>query len=147
MSDDLSLEMERMLPADPEVVFGAFGAAEVLARWWGPQGFTIPSLDFHPRVGRRYRIEMQPPDGESFFLAGEFREVEPPARLVYTFTWERPDPDDVENLVELGFSDRGESTRVVLVQGPFETEARRELHRGGWTESFDKLQALLAEMS
>jgi len=44
---------------------------------------------------------MQPPEGDRFYLTGEFREVDPPARLAYTFIWEYPDPDDVEMLVEL----------------------------------------------
>jgi exopolyphosphatase/guanosine-5'-triphosphate,3'-diphosphate pyrophosphatase len=35
---------------------------------------------------------MQPPDGVLFHYSGEFREVSPPARLVYTFRWEEPDP-------------------------------------------------------
>jgi uncharacterized protein YndB with AHSA1/START domain len=87
---------------------------------------------------------MQPPEGESFWLTGEFREVEPPVRLVYTFAWEDPDPDDVENLVGLSFRDRDGSTHVVFEQGPFRTEARRTLHRDGWTDSFDKLARLIA---
>jgi uncharacterized protein YndB with AHSA1/START domain len=46
---------------------------------------------------------MQPPEGDSFYLTGEFREVDPPARLAYTFVWEDPDPDDVATLVVLEF--------------------------------------------
>ena len=137
------LEITRVLPAAPSVVFRALSARDELARWWGPKGFTVPSLDFSPRVGDRYRIEMQPPEGNAFFLTGEFREVDPPTRLAYTFRWEDPDPDDVETLVELSLRDLGESTEVVLTQGPFETEPRRELHRSGWTDSFDKLERML----
>jgi uncharacterized protein YndB with AHSA1/START domain len=125
-------------------VFEAFSDPRQLSRWWGPEGFSIPSLEFDPRVGESYRIEMQPPEGDVFFLAGEFRVVDPPSRLAYTFRWEEPDPDDVETLAELSFSESGESTEVLLTQGPFKTEARRELHRGGWTDAFDKLGALLS---
>jgi uncharacterized protein YndB with AHSA1/START domain len=136
--------MTRVLPAPPAVVFAAFSDASELAKWWGPAGFTIPSLDFDPRVGATYGIEMQPPEGEPFHLTGEFREVDPPTRLACTFVWEPSDPDDVETLVELSFRDLGESTEVALKQGPFKTEARRALHRDGWTDSFDKLQRLVA---
>jgi uncharacterized protein YndB with AHSA1/START domain len=132
--------MVRELPAAPRVVFRSFSDPGELATWWGPDGFSIPSLDFDPRVGGRYRIEMQPPEGDAFYLTGEFREVDPPARLAFTFAWEDPDPDDVETLVELSFRDLGESTEVVLSQGSFRTEARRELHRNGWTDSFGKLE-------
>ena len=139
----LRLELERVLPAPRAVVFRQFTTADELAQWWGPEGFTIPSIDFDPRVGRAYRIEMQPPEGDPFFLTGEFRELEPPERLTFTFVWEEPDPDDVETLVEVSFDDLDGSTRVALRQGPFKTEARRDLHRGGWSDTFDKLTGRL----
>jgi len=145
-SDELVLEIRRVLTAVPSVVFAAFsdsGECE-LTKWWGPNGFTIPSLEFQPRVGQSYLIEMQPPEGDPFYLSGEFREVDPPDRLAFTFVWEDPDPDDVENLVALSFRDLGEATEVALTQGPFTTEARRALHRDGWTDSFDKLERLIS---
>jgi uncharacterized protein YndB with AHSA1/START domain len=144
MTDDRVLEIERVLPAAPEVVFRAFVDPDELARWWGPAGFTIPGLSFPARVGDTYRIEMQPPAGDAFALTGEFQAVDPPIRLVYTFSWEDPDPDDVETLVRLSFRDLGETTEVSLSQGVFKTDARLELHRGGWTDSFDKLERLLS---
>jgi uncharacterized protein YndB with AHSA1/START domain len=143
-SDEMMLAMGRVLDAAPEVVFSAFSEAAELAKWWGPEGFSVPGLSFQARVGEKYRIEMQPPEGEPFYLAGVFREVDPPARLAYTFAWEDPDPDDVETLVDLSFRDRGGSTEVTLTQGPFKTEARCALHRDGWTDSFNKLEALIA---
>jgi uncharacterized protein YndB with AHSA1/START domain len=143
-SDDLTLELKRIAPAAPSVVFTAFSDARELAKWWGPRGFTTPSLEFEPRVGQSYRIEMRPPEGDHFFLTGVFLEVAPPARLAYTFVWEEPDPDDVETSVGLSLRDLGGSTEVVLVQGPFKTPERRTLHRDGWTDSFDKLERLLS---
>ena len=136
----LMLELKRVLPAARDVVFEAFRDPGELAAWWGPQGFSVASLQFQPRVGERYRIEMQPPEGDRFHLTGEFREVDPPARLAFTFVWEDPDPDDVETLASLTFRDLGGSTEVAFAQGPFKTEARRALHRDGWGDSFDKLE-------
>jgi uncharacterized protein YndB with AHSA1/START domain len=138
------LEMKRVLKAAPLAVFAAFSDSSALANWFGPKGFTIPSLEFQPRVGDSYRIEMQPPEGGPFCLTGEFRDVDPPARLSYTFVWEDPDPDDVETLVVLSFRDLGGSTEVSFSQGPFKTEPRRALHRHGWTDSFDKLQRFIS---
>jgi uncharacterized protein YndB with AHSA1/START domain len=143
-SDELTLEMTRVLPAGRSIVFGTFSRPNELAKWWGPEGFSTPSLEFQARVGESYRIEMQPPEGDRFYLTGEFREVDPPARLAYTFVWEDPDPDDVDMVVDLSFRDRGESTEVALTQGPFTTEARRRLHREGWRDSFDKLERLMS---
>ena len=144
MTDGLTLELTRILPGQASLVFEAFTVPDRLARWWGPTGFSIPSLTFDPRAGEGYRIEMQPPEGDAFHLAGEFREVDAPTRLAFTFRWEDPDPDDVETVADLTFRDLGGSTEVVLSQASFKTEGRRELHRGGWTDSFDKLGALLA---
>jgi uncharacterized protein YndB with AHSA1/START domain len=141
---ELTLEMQRRLPAAPSVVFAALSQPSELAKWFGPRGFTIPSVEFEPRRGETYRIEMQPPEGEPFYLSGEFREVDPPARLVYTFVWEDPDPDDVETLVGLSLRDSDGSTEIFFTQGTFKTEARLALHRDGWTDSFDKLEQLLS---
>jgi uncharacterized protein YndB with AHSA1/START domain len=88
---------------------------------------------------------MQPPEGEAFHLSGVFREVDPLSRLAFTFNWEPPDADDVETVVALSFSDAGGSTEVALSQGAFRTVERRDLHRDGWTDSFDKLEAILSE--
>jgi uncharacterized protein YndB with AHSA1/START domain len=141
---ELNLELTRDLPAARSVVFEAFTDPHELAKWWGPQGFTSPSMEFEPRVGGTYRIEMQPPEGDSFHLTGEFREVDPPSSLAFTFRYEDPDPDDVETVVILSFRELGESTEVAFTQGRFKTEPRRALHRDGWTDSFDRLEQLLS---
>ena len=135
----LTLHLETVLRARAERVFAAFVEPEKLAEWWGPTGFTSPGLELDVREGGRYRITMQPPEGEAFHLRGEFREIDPPRRLAYTFEWEEPVPDDRETVVTLSFLDHGEGTKLALDQGPFATEARRALHEAGWTESFERL--------
>jgi uncharacterized protein YndB with AHSA1/START domain len=139
----LVLRLSRVLPAPREAVYRALTDPAELAKWWGPKGFTSPSVDFDPQVGGSYRIAMQPPDGDLFHLSGEFREVDPPARLSYTFRWDPRDPDDRETLATLVLEDRGEETEVLFTQGEFATEERRALHEGGWTDSFGKLEQLL----
>jgi uncharacterized protein YndB with AHSA1/START domain len=143
-SGELTLELDRTLPAPRSRVFEAFADPGRLASWWGPEGFDIPRVRFEPAVGEPYRIEMQPPTGEPFHVAGEFTAVDPPGLLAFSFRWDPPDPDDVENLVQLTFRDAGDGTELSLVQGPFRTEERRALHRDGWTDSLDKLEALLS---
>ena len=142
-TDGLWLRMTRDLPAPRAQVWRAFTDADVLARWWGPQGFTVPSLEFEPKAGATLLIAMQPPEGEPFGLEGEFREVEPPSLLSFTFRWDPPDPDDRETLVTLSIRDRGERTEVELTQGAFATEERRALHDQGWSESFERIADLL----
>ena len=142
-SEALVLELTRVLPADRETIFAAFTDPAELVQWWGPEGFSIPSADFDPRPGSEYCIEMQPPEGELFFLRGEVREADPPGRLAYTFVWDPPDADDVETLVELEFVAQGDSTEVTFRQGEFKNDARLELHRDGWTDTFNKLERYL----
>jgi uncharacterized protein YndB with AHSA1/START domain len=142
--DELWLRMTRVLPASRDDLWRAMTEPDVLARWWGPKGFTVPEIEFEPRTGQSFRITMRPPEGDPFHLDGEFREIERPSRLAYTFRWDPPDPDDRETLVTLSLEDQGGETEVTLSQGEFATPARLELHRDGWTESFEKLQELLA---
>jgi len=143
-SGGLTLRLHRELPAPREIVFRACIEPDDLAQWWGPDGFTTPEIDLDLRVGGEYRFGMQPPDGELFHLSGEFQAIEPPARLVYTFRWEEPDPDDRVTVVDLSFRDLGDATDLVLAQSGFATEGRRALHDAGWTDGFDRLQALLS---
>ncbi|MFC4498377.1 MULTISPECIES: SRPBCC family protein [Streptomyces] len=141
----LVLSLRRVLGAPRAVVFRALTEPRELARWWGPDGFTIPSVESDPRPGGTYRIAMRPPEGSVFHLAGEFLDVDPPELLRYTFRWEEPDPEDRETVVTLSLRDLGgASAEVVLTQGDFATERRRALHEQGWTEGFGKLERLLA---
>ncbi len=142
--DGLILHLEKVLQAPKERVFAACVEPEKLAEWWGPAGFTTLSVDLDVREGGRYRIAMQPPDGEAFHLRGEFLQIDPPRRLVYTFEWEEPDPDDQETVVTLSFLDDRKGTKLVLDQGPFATEARYALHEVGWTETLERLAQSLA---
>jgi uncharacterized protein YndB with AHSA1/START domain len=87
---ELRLHMEHVLPAPRPRVFALFTEASELPKWWGPHGFRTPSVEVDLRLGGTYRFAMQPPDGDLFHLAGEFVEVDPPARLVYTFRWRSP---------------------------------------------------------
>jgi len=109
----------------------------------GPVGFTVQSLAFDVVEGTDYRITMQPPDGDVFHIRGSFRAVEVPRRLIFTFIYEEPDPDDQETLVTLTFDPGDVGTRLVLDQGPFKTAARWALHRQGWTETLERLEQSL----
>jgi uncharacterized protein YndB with AHSA1/START domain len=140
----LTLQMSRVLPAPRSAVFSACVDPVELAKWWGPRGFTSPSIELDLRVGGAYRIAMQPPDGDLFYLSGEFRDVDAPVRLVYTFRWEDPDPEDRETVVTVSLRARDDSTEFDLVQEGFATERRRALHDAGWTDSLDRLEQLLS---
>lgn len=139
------LELRGVLDAGRPRVFELLTDPQEIARWWGPHGFTTPEIALDLRIGGGYRFTMQPPEGEAFHLRGEFTHIVPGERLVYTFEWEEPDPDDVVTTVSLtlGRLER-ERTELSLVQGEFATEARLELHRGGWTDGFERIAAVLS---
>jgi len=147
VGDGLVLRLKRILPAPRAAVYRALSDPGELARWWGPRGFTVPSVEFDPRVGSGYRIAMQPPEGDLFYLSGEFREVDPPAGLAYTSRWDPPAPDDRQTVVTLSLEDRGERTAVLLTHGEFATEERRALHEQGWIDCFERLKRVLGEAS
>ena len=64
-------------------------------------------------------------------------------RLAFTFVWDPATPDDRETLATLALEERGAGTELQFTQGGFATEERRALHDGGWTDSFEQLDALL----
>lgn len=143
----LQLDLTRVLPVPRTEVYHALTDPDLLAKWWGPFGFTAPEVDFKPRIGHSYRIAMQPPDGDMFYLSGEFREFDPPKTLAFTFLWDPPDPDDQETLARLSLQDLGDGqTELRLTQGPFAIESRRALHEGGWTDGFGRLEDVLREV-
>jgi uncharacterized protein YndB with AHSA1/START domain len=139
----LLLKLKCALDAPRERIFSMLTEPAELARWWGPHGFTTPETELNLRVGDGYRFSMQPPDGDLFHLSGEFVEIDPPSRLVYTFRWEEPTPDDRETVVTLSLDALGDATEVSLSQGLFATEERLALHRSGWTDGFEKLRAVI----
>ena len=137
------LELRCVLPAPRERVFALLTDPAELPGWWGPHGFAVPSVEVDLRPGGPYRFVMQPPDGDAFHLSGEFLEVDPPRRLTYTFAWEEPTPDDRETVVVLSLAGVAGGTELRLSQGEFATEERLDLHRAGWSESFEQLREVV----
>lgn len=125
------LRLERNFRASRATVCTALTDRDELATWFGPHGFSASIVTLDPRVGGSYQIAMQPPAGDLFHISGEFREVELPARLAYTFQYDPPTADDRETLVILSLLHRGESTEVNLTHGAFATQERYAFHEAG----------------
>jgi len=134
-----TLELTRLLAAPPALVFRAWTNPEMLVRWWGPNDFTIPSCHMDCRPGGSYRICMRGPDGTDHWAWGDYREVSPPERLVFTWRRDAEDGPDVETLVTVTLSKEGTGTRLHLHHTGFAGNATRDSHRGGWGECLDKL--------
>jgi uncharacterized protein YndB with AHSA1/START domain len=140
----LSLEVRRTLHAPRERVFGAWTDPEALKVWFVHPGYEIPRVEIDARVGGRYRIVMRKlPDGEPFEVSGIYREVRPPERLSFTWTWST-DPDGSETLVTVEFRKAGAGTEVVLTHARFAKEDVRRDHEQGWGICLDGLARRLS---
>ena len=72
----------RLLPFPAQSVFDAFERPEVLATWWGPNGFTNSFDTFDFRMGGRWKFEMHGPDGSHHHNESVFLEVHAPSKIV-----------------------------------------------------------------
>lgn len=72
----------RVLPYRPQSVFQAFARPELLARWWGPNGFTNTFEVFEFRPGGHWKFVMHGPDGSNHPNESVFLELHDPSKLV-----------------------------------------------------------------
>ncbi|MFQ5657185.1 MAG: SRPBCC domain-containing protein [Candidatus Methylomirabilales bacterium] len=141
---EATLQLKRTLAAPREKVFRAWTEPDAVKHWFGPPGYQTSVAEIDLRVGGRYRFGMrQLPDGEVFYNSGTYREVQPPARLVYTWRWERADMDFGETLVTVEFLDRGGETELVLTHELFPNTEERDRHTWGWNGTLDRLVQFL----
>jgi uncharacterized protein YndB with AHSA1/START domain len=139
MTSDTSLRIERTYNATPEEVFDAWTTPEVLRRWWAvhPEGKT-PVAEVDLRVGGRYRLSMEAPDGERNTVQGEYSEVDRPRRLVYTWQWELDAGGlGAASTVTVEFRADGERTTVVLEHTGLPDAESRDRHAQGWAACMD----------
>lgn len=145
-AEDRELLLTRLLDAPRHLVFKAWTKPQHLARWWGPDGFTLPCCEMDFRPGGAYRFCMRAPDGSDHWVRGVYREIAEPERLV--FTWEREDEEglrfQLSNLVTVTFAMQGEKTLLTLHHSPFQTVADRDDHQAGWTGCLNRLAGHVA---
>ena len=141
MSDDsASVRIVDVFEAPRDVVFAAWTEPERLKKWWGPGSFETVFAEVDLRAGGRYELLLEP---GSMRLVGEFREVMPPRRLVYTWRWAEGVPDTRESLVTVEFHEDGARTEVVLVHDNFVGPGPVDMYDEGWRSGLYKLRAFL----
>ena len=136
--------IERRFAASRERVFRAWASAEALKRWYAPGEATVALAEVDFRVGGRFLIHMQGPDGTAFRVSGEYREIVPPERLVFTWRWEH-EPAEAETVVTVEFRENGAETDVILTHDGFASAQAQTGHETGWNGIFEKLAALLSD--
>src|ERR1051326_738716 len=141
---DARLQVRRTFAAPREKIFAAWTDPEKMTGWLcrvTPK-HTMKILELDVRPGGRYRFEVTTPEGERHLLSGQYREVQSPERLVFTWSMDA-DPDVGETLVTVELFARGRSTELVLTHERFATRMWRDRHAAGWIGCFDVLTAEL----
>jgi uncharacterized protein YndB with AHSA1/START domain len=134
--------MERTFNAPAQRVFDAWTSPEVLRRWWHAEYDWETSLaEVDLRVGGAVRVVMRNPhDGAEYGGSGQYLEIDPPRRLVFTWYW---DGNDTRQLIEIDFEEADGRTTVRFTHRDLWTEEAVRDHEGGWNRCFDNLERVL----
>jgi uncharacterized protein YndB with AHSA1/START domain len=134
-----SATVERILNASRQRVFAAWTDPTVMSRWFfaEPDWTAIVSNDL--RIGGTYRIQMQPPDRPEFVAFGEYLEIEPISKLV--FTWNSPLVQHTR--VTIALEEFGEKTGFKLTHELFSDAETARRDGGGWQGCLNNLVLFL----
>ena len=146
---DQEIRMTRLFSAPRHLVFEVMTKPEHVKQWWGRlgDGYSVPVCEIDLRVGGRWRFVNRHPRGEAAFH-GEYREIAPPGRLVFTEIFE--EFPDVVSVVTAEFVEESGKTRLIAtVQYP-SREVRDMVISTGMSKgagiSYDRLEDLLANL-
>jgi uncharacterized protein YndB with AHSA1/START domain len=128
-----SVRIRRVIAATPEQVYAAWLDPSSLARWLSPVGHAEAEIE--PRVGGRLAVTMVG-DGRRIEHTGEYRELVPPRRLV--FTWRSPYTGPSPSLVTVDLQATAGGTELTLVH-EFLPEDAADSHGAGWGAILDRL--------
>jgi uncharacterized protein YndB with AHSA1/START domain len=146
---DQEIRLTRRFNAPRRLVFEAMTRPEHIARWWGclGDGYSVPVCDVDLRVGGRWRFVNRHPKGEAAFH-GEYLEIDPPNRVVFTEIYEAF-PDTV-SVVTSELVEEGTGTRLIATVRYPSLEVRDAVIASGMSRgagiSYDRLEDLVAEL-
>ncbi|MFI6349491.1 SRPBCC domain-containing protein [Streptomyces sp. NPDC050560] len=135
------IELDRSFAAPPAAVFAAWTTPQHFARWFGGKDVQVPldSLEFIAEPGRTWSARMVLPDGNTIDWTGEFIEVTPDERLVFTMTDRPAEPGRARIVVELTATADG--TRMHFTQeAPGFSPEQKEGLLAGWQSFIDELE-------
>jgi uncharacterized protein YndB with AHSA1/START domain len=146
---DREIVMSRVFDAPRALLFKVFLDPESIPHWWGPRGTTTIVDQMDVRPGGAWRYVHRGPDGSESGFRGEYREIVPPERIVYSFEWEPMPGHVVVDTVTLTEHD-GRTTMTVT--SLFDTREDRDGMlasgmEGGAAESWDRLAEYLQTLA
>jgi uncharacterized protein YndB with AHSA1/START domain len=143
-AEKTSLEIKRFINAPRSRVYAAWTDPTQLKEWWGPESVRTRSFVAEARVGGKYRWDLTNQEGEEMSVFGEYRELVPEKKIVFTWKW---DDDDVwenrDSIVTVELSDRDGGTELLLKHEQLPSEESRDRHNEGWTSVLDRLEKFL----
>lgn len=138
---DRELILTREIKAPRERVFAAWTDVAMAAQWWCPSDCTLLGCEMDVRPGGKWHRSMRVPDGSVITKYGVYREVAPPAKLVFTYGSDYGNGTvDPESIVSLTFTEIPGGTRLTLWHSEFQEVAVRDSHIGGWTTTMEKFR-------
>jgi uncharacterized protein YndB with AHSA1/START domain len=140
--------MVRVFDAPRRLVFEAHTKPEHLRHWWGPREFTMASCDMDFRPGGQWRYVLRSARGD-FAFRGEFREIVPPERIVWTFEFEGA-PGDVAVETLTLVERNGKTTLTTRSVAPSRAARDAVLQSGmetGAAETWDRLGEYVVELA
>jgi uncharacterized protein YndB with AHSA1/START domain len=137
------VSVKRILHAPCERVFEAWTRADLMARWFFPgEGWTA-TVTADLKVGGRYQVDMRDKEGARHRQFGEYREVVPISRLV--FTWDCPELGVANSIVTVELKDLGDRTELILTHELPPDPAIRRGHEEGWVGCLGNLEKMLGQ--
>lgn len=140
MTDDKTLVIDRVFNAPPDRVFAAWTDTAQLAEWYGPEGMKAEIFANDLTVGGQYSLVMKSAEGE-YHLSGEYEEIEPPRKLVFTWKWKT---SDETTRVTIELRPEGDGTHLRLTHTGFAEAEQTSSHNQGWSSSLNDLERYLA---
>lgn len=143
------LKFTRCFKQPPAVVFDVWTNPKMMRRWFRPsEEISHPFLTVDLQVGGTFRVAFQGPNGEVDVLRGEFIEITPPHRLVYSWEWEPPNEHaGIPSVVTVQFNDKDGGTELLLSHA-ISDSSMKERHSLGWCGALillDKFMAAFVE--
>jgi len=144
LADRTRVEVRRRFAAGPEQVFAAFAEARLVGRWLSPSPeITLTLLQFDFREGGGYRFAYDCPGGRTV-VAGRYRSIEPPSKIVFSWTIEPPDEHaGIESEVTVTIRRDGAGTELVIRHEKLTPAGAAARHDQGWRGALDQLAGLM----